>query len=362
MDIKKLEVFISNPNLLQSTSLSELEASLEKYPYCSTLHLLYLKALSNSNSILFDEALRKSSVYVNDREQLYHILNTTDEADTVIQDEESETIKNDQPENVSHTKSDSTAVQHRDDSEVKEKESVDNKVPDNPLILEEAIEQKSNVSALEKEMIAHAIDSDLIFDVKNIDKPKESKFESKHNSDIEAPIEFEISNVSQTEKSVQSGVPNQHSGEVIDKEEAINNLTFTEWLQFKKAKTSKVAEPEIKKEEKPQITSVDAETDLSSVPEPKLTKKEINQLLDKFIAEEPRLSKPKKDFYNPLTNAKKSLDDSDILVSETLAKIYHLQKNYSKAIKAYEQLSLLNPKKKSFFANQIKKIRKEELK
>ena len=46
-------------------------------------------------------------------------------------------------------------------------------------------------------------------------------------------------------------------------------------------------------------------------------------------------------------------------VSETLAEIFEAQGNYLKAIDAYQQLMLLIPEKKSFFADQIKKLKKK---
>ena len=49
--------------------------------------------------------------------------------------------------------------------------------------------------------------------------------------------------------------------------------------------------------------------------------------------------------------------DEDDLVSEELAEIYALQGLKKQAIEIYRKLSLLNPKKSAYFANQIEKLK-----
>jgi hypothetical protein len=92
----------------------------------------------------------------------------------------------------------------------------------------------------------------------------------------------------------------------------------------------------------------------------------IGKLVDKFIEEEPKITRiskteiPEKksaEFFNVSKIAKASLSEKAIPASQTLAEIFESQGNFSKAIDLYEQLMLLNPEKKSFFANQIKKLK-----
>ena len=53
------------------------------------------------------------------------------------------------------------------------------------------------------------------------------------------------------------------------------------------------------------------------------------------------------------------MDENSLPVSETLAKIFAAQGNFPKAIYAYEQLIVIYPEKKIFFANQIEELTKK---
>ena len=53
---------------------------------------------------------------------------------------------------------------------------------------------------------------------------------------------------------------------------------------------------------------------------------------------------------------------NDYLTTETLSKIYVDQDHYKRAIQTYEILCLKYPKKSSFFADHIKKIKRLEKK
>ena len=88
---------------------------------------------------------------------------------------------------------------------------------------------------------------------------------------------------------------------------------------------------------------------------PPKEKKLQDNIIDKFIANNPKISRINKN-ANP-TNKSIETAHEPLLMTETLAKIYLEQKKYDNAIKAYEILSLKYPEKSTFFADQIKKIR-----
>lgn len=83
---------------------------------------------------------------------------------------------------------------------------------------------------------------------------------------------------------------------------------------------------------------------------------EKERLIDKFIREEPRITKPGTPFFHPSESALRSNFDEEEIVSETLAQLYARQGNIRKATHIYEKLSLLNQEKSRYFAAQIEKL------
>ncbi len=103
--------------------------------------------------------------------------------------------------------------------------------------------------------------------------------------------------------------------------------------------------PDITEEEKEEATDQE-----------KLSKEE---LIDKFIEEQPSISRPKAEFFDPVKVARHSTTEKDDLVSETLANIHAQQGNTKKAIEIYRRLSLKFPEKSSYFAARIEKLKTE---
>ena len=90
--------------------------------------------------------------------------------------------------------------------------------------------------------------------------------------------------------------------------------------------------------------------------EKKLSKAEI---IDKFIAENPSISRPKQEFFNPVSAAQESVIDQENIVSETLATIYENQGYYAKAISIYEKLKVKYPEKSIIFAGRINALKEK---
>jgi hypothetical protein len=140
-------------------------------------------------------------------------------------------------------------------------------------------------------------------------------------------------------------------------------MRFTDWLEAEDQPTSgsvPISEPTA-------TTGVEAEDRpsppvASTAPKRPSTPAETSALIDRFMQQETPEPKPKATFYTPQQAAKKSLDDTAGMVTETLARIYEKQGNLPKAIDAYYRLALKYPEKGAYFAALAKVLEEQSTK
>lgn len=89
-------------------------------------------------------------------------------------------------------------------------------------------------------------------------------------------------------------------------------------------------------------------------------KKSTTNLIDDFLKDSKNKEKIKSEVFSPSNMAKMSLVSNNQFVTETLATIYAKQGQIDKAIEIYQQLSLKNPEKKTFFASRIRFLKEKQ--
>lgn len=347
VDIGKL---IVNPELISNYKASEIKEARDKYPYSSSLHILYLKSISVSSDLDFEDELPFAAAHVLDRERLFHIIQSNSEI-------KSETISVIEKANESIQEISQDKLETKASLDIIENQTVEPsiKVVDvNPIQAKEELIVEEKITET-KESLLTDVAPDLVEIVYEISLDEEENINNELQENV--IIEEQKTNDNTIKDSIEIVIED----EIIDEPIDTSKLSFVEWLKYKQGKLSNVKfESETNTEINLEDTIVQQVEQNEPIKKAGMSRKDIDALLNKFIAEEPSISKPQSNFFNPVKNAKQSLEESEDLVTETLAKIYVLQKNYVKAIKAYEQLSLVYPEKKTFFATQIKKIKEQQ--
>lgn len=87
--------------------------------------------------------------------------------------------------------------------------------------------------------------------------------------------------------------------------------------------------------------------------------KKEDVIIERFIHTDPQIKPLSPDKLDNENKARKSAEDQDAMVTETLARIYGDQMLYHKAIATYKKLMLKIPEKKLYFAAQIEQLEKK---
>ena len=379
-EIKQL---IQQPQDINKSQLTEIEELIEKYPYSSSLYLLQMIALKKTNDLNFESKLKVAASHVSDREHLHELLEKPVKVTAEDLVEETVVEEVEEPIVAEEVVQEEEIVQE----EIIEEEE-DTSAKEETVVKEEVAEEEPELSQLEESIMSSVVESALNMEFEeemeldNDEVPEEDEdsvqlddeeIELEDQKEREKALAFlkkleeeEEKAAKAAKKKAKKKAKKEAKAKKAEMEASMvkpEDMSFIEWLKFKQSIIE--GEPikkEKKKAKKKKKKTTKAKSDKDIVQETSnMSKNEINELLDKFIEEEPTISSPSKDFYKATENAKKSVEESVDIVSETLAKIHVMQGNYGKAINTYKQLILLYPEKKAFFASQIEKI-EEKLK
>ncbi|MBI2722684.1 MAG: hypothetical protein HYX39_10970 [Bacteroidetes bacterium] len=317
--------YINDPGLLPKDSIPDLQKLVHDFPYFQAAHLLLSIASKKWDTSVYQQSLKKTAIVVSNRNHFYNLLHTLDLNEQELKE----------PENSS-----SRELNILKSAEIKTEEDLNEKIKVAAAIVAEA----------EMELPENKTETKSIIEAETVTEPLPKVTLSDEKS-VEQEIKRSLVN-SFVEKKILK------TNEVFKSETPIEKPdNFSDWLQFlKKNNGQSYFEIEVEVNKEKTKTTEKVKQKEKGLLEDKEKKK---ALIDKIIEKNPGSIRQKEEqkFFKSDFKAKESLVENEHLVTETLAKIYALQGNIGKAVRAYEILSLKFPQKSAYFASLIQNLK-----
>ncbi|MBN8692924.1 MAG: hypothetical protein J0L69_06985 [Bacteroidetes bacterium] len=316
---------LSNPANAGSNDLASLQELKKQFPFFHSAHMLLTLVSRKYDSGLYQQTLKQTAISIPNRARLHSLLNEFVSKPSIeIKDE----VKNETIQPIIDTK-----------KEAKEKVSEIDHLKAIELSAEAKEEELNKLveKEIQKDIITAFVEKEVL---KTPDWYK--KQEATHDKE-----------------------PITHLTESKKEEEApqISSGSFSDWLQALKKADRVEEKPVTKDKSEEEKLEKKLKTEVKPIAEKDKIEKKAKQqsIIDKIIEVNPSTIRldPNQRFFAADTKAKESLIENEELVTETLAKIYALQGNISKAVRAYEILSLKFPQKSAYFATLIQNLKKQ---
>jgi hypothetical protein len=386
MNQKTFEELVNDSTLLNRNTQSELEQLLKEYPFCQTFHLLYTKNLYQLKDIRYNQQLKVAATVAGDRTRLkYYIEDLTFTVDPIKDESNVPAVFPEASDNVIDTKSLEVPLQTELSNTVQEKEEIAEELPTVPLTNHnpelkpsEAIPQQENEDSKSAKSVEWDAEyesvllSNLNSDVSREEKKKaiialiNKKFAERDNVTVDKLAE-KVTEENDSAKlmgvipEIYPAISDKVDIEQTDTIEPANEITLNSNPVVDVVFENNIIENDNLEYLEGFSVTDNLQTLITKTPVPE--KKEViptGDLIEKFLRDAPRMPRPKKEFFNPVNLAARSIEENEDFYTETYASICLKQGNATKAIKIYEKLSLKFPEKSSYFAGLIEKINKEQ--
>ncbi len=298
--------------------------------------------------------------------------------DVKTQDEKTEpsTIINDEDVKTQDEKTEPSTIINDEDVKTQDEKTEPSTIINEEEVQDEKTEPLAIINNEEDKLIKDDIASSEFFMFEQVDDKPVEQLEDKPVESLELPA-----NTTETTEVNSSVTDDTNHKDVSKYNDEQMPYTFMWWLDKTRKEHAGTYQPYVKPEivsldDKPgkatdelqqqyfenifHITSVD-ELDKSTAPRavPFDIKRKEHKIIERFIKEEPQIKPQSSDKLDNENKAKKSSEDRDELVTETLAAIYSDQMLYHKAIASYKKLILKFPEKSRYFADKIAQLEKK---